>query len=179
MAKEAFADIETTQEEAAAQTGCGASRSRTVQNRRPEHADVKRRQRAITDFVDWYCSEPRLAFNRTVVLGYRIYLEQKQYAATTINFLLAAVRRVAFEATDSGLLSPGTGRLNSTSEEGAPDRSSRGDWLIAEQSKRLLAGEDRASLCGKRNYPILAMLPGCGLPRRVARAARLLHPVAR
>ena len=22
--------------------------------------------RAITDFVDWYCSEPRLAFNRTV-----------------------------------------------------------------------------------------------------------------
>jgi hypothetical protein len=28
--------------------------------------------RAITDFVDWYCSEPRLAFNRTVVLRYRI-----------------------------------------------------------------------------------------------------------
>ena len=26
--------------------------------------------RAITDFVDWYCSEPRLAFNRTVVLRY-------------------------------------------------------------------------------------------------------------
>jgi hypothetical protein len=34
--------------------------------------------RAIADFVDWYCSEPRLAFNRTVVLRYRIYLEQKQ-----------------------------------------------------------------------------------------------------
>ena len=31
---------------------------------------------AITEFVDWYCSEPRLAFNRTVVLRYRIYLEQ-------------------------------------------------------------------------------------------------------
>jgi hypothetical protein len=40
---------------------------------------------AITDFVEWYCSEPRLAFNRTVVLRYRIYLEQKQYAPTTIN----------------------------------------------------------------------------------------------
>jgi hypothetical protein len=39
----------------------------------------------ITDFVDWYCSGPRLAFNRTVVLRYRIYLEQKQYAPTTIN----------------------------------------------------------------------------------------------
>ena len=62
--------------------------------------------RAITDFVNWYCSEPRLAFNRTVVLRYRIFLEQKRYAATTINLPLAAVRRVAFEAADSGLLSP-------------------------------------------------------------------------
>ncbi len=34
--------------------------------------------RAITDFVDWYCSEPRLSFNRTVVLRYRIFLEQKR-----------------------------------------------------------------------------------------------------
>src|SRR5580704_1787222 len=61
---------------------------------------------AITDFVDWYCSEPRLAFNRTVVLRYRVYLEQKLYAPTTINLRLAAVRRVAFEAADSGILSP-------------------------------------------------------------------------
>src|SRR5215468_10125696 len=35
-------------------------------------------EHAITEFVDWYCSEPRLAFNRTVVLRYRIYLEQKR-----------------------------------------------------------------------------------------------------
>ena len=30
---------------------------------------------AIREFVAWYCSEPRLAFNRTVVLRYRINLE--------------------------------------------------------------------------------------------------------
>jgi hypothetical protein len=65
-----------------------------------------RRKGAITDFANWYCSEPRLAFNRTVVLRYRIHLEQKQYAATTINLRLAAVRRVPFEAADSGLHSP-------------------------------------------------------------------------
>ena len=82
--------------------------------------------RAITDFVDWYCSEPRLAFNRTVVLRYRIFLEQKQYAATTINLRLAAVRRVAFEAADSGLLS----RRNPTSQRRTPDRSSR--WKLAD-----------------------------------------------
>src|SRR5438876_5854259 len=47
---------------------------------------------AITEFVEWYCSEPRLAFNRTVVLRYRISLEQRQYAPSTINLRLAAVR---------------------------------------------------------------------------------------
>ena len=34
-------------------------------------------EHAINDFVEWYCSEPRLAFNRAVVLRYRICLEQK------------------------------------------------------------------------------------------------------
>src|SRR5918994_5989155 len=61
---------------------------------------------AINEFVAWYCSEPRLAFNRTVVLRYRIHLEQRHYAPATINLRRAAVRRVAYEAADSGLLSP-------------------------------------------------------------------------
>ena len=61
---------------------------------------------AIREFVAWYCSEPRLAFNRTVVLRYRINLEQRGYAPATINLRLAAVRRIAYEAADAGLLSP-------------------------------------------------------------------------
>jgi hypothetical protein len=35
---------------------------------------------AIDEFVDWYCSEPRLALNRTVVLRYRSYLEARLLA---------------------------------------------------------------------------------------------------
>ena len=61
---------------------------------------------AIREFIDWYCSEPRLAFNKTVVTRYRISLEQAHYASSTINLRLAAVRRLAYEAADSGLLSP-------------------------------------------------------------------------
>ena len=129
--------------------------------------------RAITDFVDWYCSEPRLAFNRTVVLRYRIYLEQKQYAATTINLRLAAVRRVAYEAADSGLLSPelaaGIRRVKGVRRIGVRI----GNWLTAEQSKRLLAGAERESLRGKRNYAMLAMLIGCGLRRGELLALRV------
>src|SRR5918912_1149197 len=45
-------------------------------------ADAQRGYRhAIDEFVEWYCSEPRLAFNRTVVLRYRIHLEQRGYRA--------------------------------------------------------------------------------------------------
>ena len=44
-------------------------------------ADAKRGYRhAIDEFVDWYCSEPRLAFNRIVVLRYRSHLESRQLA---------------------------------------------------------------------------------------------------
>ena len=60
---------------------------------------------AIREFIEWYCSEPRLAFNKTVVTRYRIALEQMHYAASTINLRLAAVRRLAYEASDSGPLS--------------------------------------------------------------------------
>jgi hypothetical protein len=53
---------------------------------------------AIDEFIGRYCSEPRLAFNRTVVLRYRFFLEQKNFAPSTINVRLAAGRRLAYEA---------------------------------------------------------------------------------
>ena len=61
---------------------------------------------AMEQFIDWYCSEPRLALNRTVVLRFRLHLESLGLASGTINQRLAAVRRLAYEAADSGLLSP-------------------------------------------------------------------------
>src|SRR5438477_8654958 len=90
--------------------------------------------RAITDFVEWYCSEPRLSFNRTVVLRYRIFLEQKRYAPTRINLRLAAVRRVAFEAADSSLLSP---------ELAAGIRRAKGVWRIGVRVGNWLSVEQR------------------------------------
>jgi hypothetical protein len=40
---------------------------------------------AINDFIAWYCSEPRYAFGRTVVLRYRYELEARCLAPATIN----------------------------------------------------------------------------------------------
>src|SRR5580704_4917420 len=90
---------------------------------------------AIREFIEWYCSEPRLAFNKTVVTRYRISLEQQHYASTTINLRLAADRTLAYEAGDSGLLSAdlaaGIRRVKGAKRLGVPV----GNWLTAEQGK--------------------------------------------
>ena len=120
---------------------------------------------AITEFVEWYCSEPRLAFNRTVVLRYRINLEQKQYAPSTINLRLAAIRRIAYEAADSGLLSPELA-ASIRRVKGVRRLGIRvGNGLTAEQGKRLLEGTSTDRLRGKRNRAMLSLLIGCGLRR--------------
>ena len=125
---------------------------------------------AIRDFIEWYCSEPRLAFNKTVVTRYRIFLEQAHYASSTLNLRLAAVRRLAYEAADVGLLSPdlaaGIRRV-----KGAKKFCVRmGNWLTAEQGKRVLGVFDRNTLRGIRDYAIVAVLLGCGLRRAEAAA---------
>ena len=49
----------------------------------------KRYEFAIDHFVAWYCSEPRLAFSKTVVLRYRLELEARRPGPATINLRLA------------------------------------------------------------------------------------------
>jgi site-specific recombinase XerD len=127
---------------------------------------------AIREFIEWYCSEPRLAFNKTVVTRYRISLEQRHYASTTINLRLAAVRRLAYEAADCGLLSAdlaaGIRRVKGAERLGV----SVGNWLTAEQGKRLLLTADGTSLRGKRDYATWAILLGCGSRRAELTALR-------
>src|ERR1051326_6451208 len=57
---------------------------------------------AIDEFVEWYCSEPRLSFSKTVVVRYRIHLESRRLAPGTINLRLGAVRRLAYHAARRG-----------------------------------------------------------------------------
>jgi integrase len=128
---------------------------------------------AIREFVAWYCSEPRLAFNRTVVLRYRIHLEQRKYAPATINLRLAAVRRIAYEAADAGLLSPelaaGIRRVKGVRRIGVR----LGNWLTPEQGRRLLESAAPSSARDLRDHAMVAMLIGCGLRRAELLALRV------
>jgi site-specific recombinase XerD len=120
---------------------------------------------ALDQFIAWYCSEPRLAFNRIVVTRYRLHLESRGLAANTINQQLAAVRRLANEAADAGLLSPelaaGIGRVKGVKQLGFR----AGNWLSAEQCSEVLRCAFGTSMRAKRDYAMLATLFGCGLRR--------------
>ena len=137
-----------------------------VLNSLPSKESQRGYRHAIEEFICWYCSEPRLSFNKTVVTRYRIYLESRLLAPGTINGRLAAVRRLAYEAADSGLLSPelaaGIRRVKSVKKLGVR----LGNWLTAEQARELWQVPDPATLKGKRDRALLATLLGCGLRRR-------------
>jgi site-specific recombinase XerD len=79
---------------------------------------------------------------------------------------MAAVRRLAYEAADSGLLSPelaaGIHRVKGVRKLG----SRLGNWLTAGEAAALWQVPDGQTLTGKRNRAILAILLGCGLRRR-------------
>jgi site-specific recombinase XerD len=139
-------------------------------------SDAQRGYRhAIDEFVDWYCSEPRLAFNRIVVLRYRSHLESSQLAPGTVNLRLGAVRRLAYEAADCGLLSAdlaaGIRRVKGVKKLGVR----LGNWLTAEQGQALWQAPDREQLKGKRDRALLALLLACGLRRHEVVALTLDH----
>src|SRR6516162_5159113 len=130
---------------------------------------------AIDEFVDWYCSEPRLAFNRIVVLRYRSHLESRQLAPGTVNLRLGAVRRLAYEAADCGLLSAdlaaGIRRVRGVKKLGVR----LGNWLTAEQGQALWQAPDRQRVKGKRDRALLALMLACGLRSHEVVALTLDH----
>ena len=120
---------------------------------------------AIDEFVEWYCSEPRLSFSKTVVLRYRMHLETRNLAPGTINLRLGAVRRLAYEAADCGLLSAdlaaGIRRVKGVKKLGVR----LGNWLTAEQGQALWQAPNQEQMKGKRDRALLALLLACGLRR--------------
>ena len=120
---------------------------------------------AIDEFVEWYCSEPRLSFGKAVVVRYRMHLESRHLAPGTINLRLGAVRRLAYEAADCGLLSAdlasGIRRVKGVKKLGIR----LGNWLTPEQAKSLWQAPDASRLRGKRDRALLAILVACGLRR--------------
>jgi integrase len=104
-------------------------------------------------------------FNKATVQAWRASLERTGLAPSTINIRLSAIRKLAREAADNELLplpiADAIARI-----PGVPSKGVRtGNWLTRDQAQQLLLSPDPATLKGKRDRALLALMIGCGLRR--------------
>jgi site-specific recombinase XerD len=120
---------------------------------------------ALDGFLAWWESEGRPPFTKATVQAFRAKLEGDGLAGATINVRLAAIRKLATEATDNGLLDPdlaaGIGRVKGAKRLGVR----LGNWLTLQEAQGLLGAPDTTAVKGKRDRAILAVLLGCALRR--------------
>jgi site-specific recombinase XerD len=94
-----------------------------------------------------------------------MHLESRKLAPGTINLRLGAVRRLAYEAADCGLLSAdlaaGIRRVKGVKKLGVR----LGNWLTADQGQALWQAPDCDRTKGKRDRALLALLLAYGLRR--------------
>src|SRR5438270_8622125 len=119
----------------------------------------------LDEFFAWYGQEPRPGFTKATVSSWRVALEARGLGAVSINVRITAVRKLAVEAADNGLLAPelanGITRVKGVASKGVR----LGNWLTVQQAQKLLNAPDVATAKGLRDRAILAVLLGCGLRR--------------
>lgn len=120
---------------------------------------------ALDGFFSWWEREGRPPFTKAAVQAFRAKLEGDGLAPATINVRLSAIRKLAVEAADNGLLDPdlaaGIGRVKGAKRLGVR----LGNWLTLGEAQALLGAPDATTVKGKRDRAILAVLLGCALRR--------------
>ena len=130
---------------------------------------------ALDDFFGWCEAAAVGEFTKAVVNAYRASLEARNLSPSTINLRLSAIRKLAMEAADNGLMVP-TVAAGISRVKGAKRAGIRaGQWLTREQAENLLSAPDPSTKKGRRDRALLAVLIGCGLRRREAAALTVDH----
>ena len=131
--------------------------------------------RAVDDFLGWFATTRPGPLSKAVVNAWRVELERRGLAASSINVRLAAIRKLATEAADNGLLAPEVAAAI-LRVKGAKALGVRlGNWLGANQAQALLCAPDIATLKGRRDQAMLALMLGAGLRRSEVAALMLNH----
>ena len=131
---------------------------------------------ALDEFLVWFREEPRPGgFCKATVSAWRASLEIRGLGSSSIIIRMSAIRKLAAEATDNGLIAPelaaGIARVKSSKSIGVRT----GNWLSVRQAQNLLNAPDTATLRGLRDRAILAVLLGCGLRRSEVAALTFSH----
>ena len=128
---------------------------------------------ALDAFERWCAETAAAGFTKATVQAYRAALEAVGLAASSINIRLRAVRKLAAEAADNGLLAPEIAAAI-VHVRGAKRRGVRtGNWLTLDEAERLLALPYFRTNKGKRDRALLALLVGCGLRRQELAGLRI------
>src|SRR5271157_4425633 len=129
----------------------------------------------LDEFFEWYGQEPRPGFTKATVCAWRVALEARGLGAVSINVRITAVRKLAVEAADNGLLAPelasGIARIKGVASKGVR----LGNWLSLKQAQALLNAPDISTMKGLRDRAIIAVLLGCGLRRSEVAALTMAH----
>ena len=129
----------------------------------------------LDEFIEWYGLELRPGFTKATVSAWRVALEARGLGSVSINVRITAVRKLAVEAADNGLLAPelaaGISRIKGVRAKGVRV----GNWLSLRQAQTLLNAPDISTKKGLRDRAMLAVLLGCGLRRSEAAALTLRH----
>jgi site-specific recombinase XerD len=119
----------------------------------------------LDEFINWFLREPRTGFIKAAVAAWRVSLEARGLGPVSINLLITAVRKLAAEAADNGLLAPewasGIARIKGVRSQGVRT----GNWLSLQQAQSLLNAPNIQTLKGLRDRAMFAILLGCGLRR--------------
>src|ERR1035437_1780245 len=130
---------------------------------------------ALNEFMAWFQQAPRPGFTKATVSAWRVSLEERRLGSSSIIIRMSAIRKLAAEAADNGLLAPelaqGISRVKSVKSTGIR----LGNWLSQRQAQALLSAPDIGTVVGLRDRTILAVLLGCGLRRSEVAALTFTH----
>lgn len=131
--------------------------------------------KAIDDFLAWYTEQGKPGLTKAVVQAYKVHLQDLKYAPATINQKMSAIRRLAAEAADNGLLdqgiASGISRVKGIKSSGVRT----GSWLTNTQAQKLISAPDITTLKGLRDRAILAVMLGGGLRRSEVAGLTFAH----
>ena len=132
-------------------------------------------EKALTEFMAWYAASGRPQLDKATVQEYKTVLSDRGLSAATVNVRLSAIRKLASEAADNGMidqaLANGIGRVKGVKAQGVR----AGNWLTLDQAQALINAPDITTLKGLRDRAILAIMLGCGLRRSELAALTFDH----